>query len=139
MLGRHHFEYVWYGERWEAVGDALVAVAPAWAAAAYDRAADQYQAYDEAWRAHLPASRWDADGGAYLEPLARKQAALPVAEAAAPATWLEALCAGDTEAALTRFAAARGQADGLPTSALDAARALLAACAARLGRSLPDV
>lgn len=135
VLGQHHFDYLAYGERWEAVGDALRAAAPACAALAYDHAEAQYVAYDREWTAHLPASRFDADGGAWLAPLRVKQDALAAAGApGAPTSWVESLCAGTIEAALAAYERAPGEdGDGLDPAGRKAAHALLAAHAARLG------
>jgi hypothetical protein len=74
LLGNDHFQWVGFGERWEQVGDRLRDRGePQWAAIAYAHADRHYCAYAEAWREHLPASRFDNDGGAYLEPLRAKR------------------------------------------------------------------
>lgn len=56
-----------------------------------------YERYHEAWRANLPSSRWDSDGGAEMtELLALQKQTFPEGEAA-PA-WAHALAAGDIDA-----------------------------------------
>ena len=101
LLGNDHFQYVGFGERWEQLGDSLRDRGePEWAAIAYAHADRHYYAYAEAWREHLPSSRFDDDGGAYLAPLHAKREALPKAPpAGSPLTWLHALCLEQIEAA----------------------------------------
>jgi hypothetical protein len=130
LLGNDHFQYVGFGERWEQLGDSLRDRGePEWAAIAYAHADRHYCAYAEAWREHLPSSRFDDDGGAYLAPLHAKREALPKAPpAGSPLTWLHALCLEQIEAAAALFDASRGSA---PTER--AAHELLAALAGRQG------
>ena len=135
VLGSNHFEYLWFGERWEAVGDALRVAAPGFAALAYDHAQAHYEAYDREWSAHLPASRFDADGGAYLMPLRAKQEAVMAAGTHGPATtWVHALCRQRAEDAIARYDRAPGEdVDGMDEAGRLAAHALLAAHATRAG------
>ena len=81
---------------------------------------DYFNLYNRAWTTHLPASRWDSDGGEEIMEVQRMMASLAGSAPGGPLpSWIEALVAGDWQRAL----AALG--DAAPPPEFKAAAALL--------------
>jgi hypothetical protein len=57
----NHFQNADLAALWEEAGKTLAGGDEGAARAAFSQALTHYTAYNEAWRAHLPASRWDHD------------------------------------------------------------------------------
>jgi hypothetical protein len=69
---------------------------PTEARAACDWSLDHYNAYGEAWSAHLPASRWDSDGGwERCEVSDFKKTLSPEPSSSTAPEWIGLLIAGD--------------------------------------------
>ena len=87
--------------QWREAGRALAASHPAAARLACAWSIHYFERYHRDWTAHLPASRWDSDGGTEMmevQDLANSLAD-PSSEAPLP-PWIGALLAGDWQAAL---------------------------------------
>ena len=61
-LGADHWTDLGLGDRWREAGEALGPY-PEGARRAYAWSVYFYERYHRSWSAHLPASRWDSDGG----------------------------------------------------------------------------
>ena len=61
---------------------------------------DYFNLYNRAWTTHLPASRWDSDGGEEIMEVQRMMASLAGRAPGGPLPpWVEALLAGDWQRA----------------------------------------
>ena len=98
--GGHWAEYA-VAEAFAKGGYALASLSDEMAAVAYDWSLEFYTRYQRSWTAHLPASRWDSDGGSEMAAVEQRRAALtPVSKTLPP--WIRWLLAGN----LTRACAA---------------------------------
>jgi hypothetical protein len=79
---------------------------PRQAARACEWSVRYYERYREDWSAHLPASRWDSDGGAEMAEVRSFAAGLGAGDPdASPPLWVERLTDGDWVAALDALGA----------------------------------
>jgi hypothetical protein len=95
-----HSLYRDLGDKWRNAGEVLAESHPEAARRAYAWSVYYFERYYKAWTAHLPASRWDSDGGqdiAEIQNLTNSLAASP-SETPLPA-WVESLLAGDWQSA----------------------------------------
>ncbi len=95
-----HWRHCGLGAKWRDAGRELAAAFPEAARCAYQWSLDYFTLYNQAWTAHLPASRWDPDGGEDIEEVQSLMSCLGDnrPDAALPA-WVEALLAGDWQRA----------------------------------------
>jgi hypothetical protein len=91
------------GDEWRQAGQALAGY-PDGARRAYAWSLHFLERYNRSWTAHLPASRWDPDGGEeMLEVHALAQALETNAPEARLPIWVEAMLEGDWQRALSSF------------------------------------
>lgn len=108
------------GAKWRDAGKELAAAFPEAARCAYQWSVDYFTLYNQAWTAHLPASRWDPDGDDdILEVRGLMSSLAENPPGAALPAWVEALLAGDWQ----RASAALG--DSVPPPEFKAVAALL--------------
>jgi hypothetical protein len=97
--------YLDLGSQWRAAGDALTGSHPSSARRAYAWSLHYFELYNRAWTAHLPASRWDPDGGQEIGEIEDLTASLEDRTNDAPLPgWVESLLAGDWKGALSAAA-----------------------------------
>ena len=102
-----HWRHYGLASKWREAGKELAPVFPEGARRAYYWSVDYFNLYNRAWSAHLPASRWDSDGGEEITEVRRMMDALPADPTDTPLpVWVEALLAGDWQ----RASAALGEA-----------------------------
>jgi hypothetical protein len=100
--GADHWAYHGFGDKWRDAGESLAAAYPQAARQAYAWSVYYFELYNRAWTAHLPASRWDSDGG--LEIMRVQELGQSLAKNSpeqSPPRWVEAMLAGDWRAALS--------------------------------------
>jgi hypothetical protein len=91
-----HWRHYDLGSRWRETGKELAAIFPESARCAYRWSVDYFELYNRAWNAHMPASRWDSDGGEEIMEVQRMMKALDDSPPGPPPpAWIEALVAGD--------------------------------------------
>jgi hypothetical protein len=100
--GGDHWRYHELGNQWRDAGQALAGSYPDGARRAYAWSLHYFELYNQAWSAHLPASRWDSDGGEEMVEVQDLMQGLAASSAGArlPA-WVEALLAGEWRQALS--------------------------------------
>ena len=92
------------GDKWFEAAKLLAEKYPSESAVACEWSLHYFGKYAESWAAHLPASRWDSDGGLEMEEVSRfKKSLLSGASFTQPATWISSLIAGDWQQALSEF------------------------------------
>ena len=112
---RHHN----LGDLWLDAARSLAADRPAAARIACQWSRHYFELYNKAWNAHMPASRWDSDGGAEIMDVQTLQDSLPAAGPESPLQiWMSLLLEGDWIAALAAFGNATPGLDGKPLAAL---------------------
>lgn len=89
----HHMHYE-LGRLWSDAGRALAAINAGAARRAYEWSLEYFQLYHRAWTAHLPASRWDSDGGAEMEEVHHCMDTLGPTTGPVP-QWVEELLEGE--------------------------------------------
>jgi hypothetical protein len=98
---RHHL----LGNLWLEAARALASSNPADARRACEWSRNYFELYNRAWSAHLPASRWDSDGGAEMEDVQTLEDSLADGgPESPPPDWARLLLAGDWLGARAAFA-----------------------------------
>lgn len=97
----NHWRYRDLGDLWLAAARALGPHHPACARRACQWSRHYLELYNRAWTAHLPASRWDSDGGSEIAEVQDLENALPadIEETPSP-EWVARLLDGDWQGAL---------------------------------------
>jgi hypothetical protein len=96
-----HWRHYDLASRWREIGKELAAAFPEGARQAYRWSVDYFVLYNQAWNAHMPASRFDSDGGEEIMEVQHMMKALDDSPPGPPLpTWIEALLAGDWQRAL---------------------------------------
>jgi hypothetical protein len=96
-----HWQFYNLGGEWREAGQALAASYPEAARRAFSWSLYYYECYNRDWTAHLPASRWDTDGGQDMAEVQELIDSLPADERGTPApSWVEHLLDGNWRAAL---------------------------------------
>ena len=97
----NHWRYRDLGDLWLAAARALGPRHPADARRACQWSRHYLELYNRAWTAHLPASRWDSDGGSEIAEVQDLENALPadIEETPSP-EWVAMLLDGDWQGAL---------------------------------------
>ncbi len=99
--GSDHWSQYDLGVRWREAGTALAQLHPGAARSAYGWSLLFFNRYREAWRDHLPASRWDSDGASEIAEIRNLMEALAADSSEQPLpAWVEALFSGDWQRAL---------------------------------------
>jgi hypothetical protein len=101
-----HWQFYELAGKWRDAGDALAASHPTAARCAFAWSLFYFEEYNREWTAHLPASRWDSDGGIEMSEVQERCDSLAAADAgdSLPA-WIESLLAGDWRAAQVELGA----------------------------------
>ena len=103
FVGADHWTDLGLGDRWREAGEALGPY-PEGARRAYAWSVYFYERYHRSWSDHLPASRWDSDGGGEMMEVHELAQALVANPSEAPLPdWVEALLAGDWQRSLSSF------------------------------------
>lgn len=123
----NHWRCHTLGSQWRAAGEALAGSYPEGAQAAYEWSLHYFELYNKAWRANLPASRWDSDGGEEMQEVQGLLARVPAnsSKTALP-PWVAAVLAGEWQQALS----ALGDDNPLPPAFRPMTLLLAAACGA---------
>ena len=101
-----HWQSYSLGGDWREAGQALAASYPEAARRAFSWSLYYYECYNRDWTAHLPASRWDTDGGQDMMEVQELIDSLPGDDPGAPPpSWIEHLLDGDWRAALDTLGA----------------------------------
>jgi len=97
-----HWLYYDLGAKWRDAGKALAGSHPLGARRAYAWSMHYFERYNKDWTAHLPASRWDSDGGEDMMEVEDLTNSLAASQAGTPLpAWIESLLAGDWQSALS--------------------------------------
>lgn len=97
---RHHH----LGELWLEAAKALALNHPRDAHRACEWSRHYFELYNKAWSAHLPASRWDSDGGAEMMDVQNLESSLATGlPESPPPDWAPLLLEGDWQGALAAF------------------------------------
>ncbi|MBS1875502.1 MAG: hypothetical protein JSU00_19975 [Acidobacteria bacterium] len=99
FVGQGHFADRDLGAEWREVGEALAAAHPRAARRAFEWSLHFLELYNRAWTAHLPASRWDSDGGFEMDEITQLAESLGRGADADLPGWVEELLEGDWESA----------------------------------------
>jgi hypothetical protein len=92
------------GDKWFEAAKLLAEKYPSESALACEWSLHYFGKYAESWAAHLPASRWDSDGGLEMEGVSRLKKSLPTSPSPTPpALWILSLVAGDWRQSLATF------------------------------------
>jgi hypothetical protein len=103
-----HWQFYTLGGEWRQAGEALAASYPEAARRAFRWSVYYYECYNRDWTAHLPASRWDTDGGQDLMEVQELIDSLPGDAPGAPLPeWIEHLLDGNWRQALDALSADR--------------------------------
>ena len=95
-----HWEFYELAMKWRGAGEALARSYPDGARRAFAWSIYYFERYNREWTAHLPASRWDPDGGHEAMEVQELSDALAAGNVAVPLPgWAESLLAGDWHAA----------------------------------------
>ncbi len=93
-----HWQFYNLGKCWREAGQAMATLHPDAAQRAYAWSTSYFTLYNKAWTAHLPASRFDSDGGEELmEVRALAQSLTQSASGTPLPDWVDALLQGDWE------------------------------------------
>jgi hypothetical protein len=96
-----HWQFYTLGDEWREAGQALAASYPEAARRAFSWSVYYYECYNRDWTAHLPASRWDPDGGQDLMEVHQLIDSLPTDHSGTPPpAWVKHLLDGNWRAAL---------------------------------------
>jgi hypothetical protein len=96
-----HWQFYSLGGEWREAGQVLAASYPEAARRAFSWSLYYYECYNRDWTAHLPASRWDTDGGQDMMEVQELIDSLPTDDAGTPPpTWVAHLLDGNWRAAL---------------------------------------
>jgi hypothetical protein len=95
-----HWQFYELGRKWREAGEALSTRRAAGARRAFEWSLYYFERYNREWTAHLPASRWDTDGGQDMMEVQALSDSLVEggAEAVLP-EWVECLLGGEIRAA----------------------------------------
>jgi len=114
-----HWQFHSLGSHWREAGKALAALHPDAARRAYVWSTTYFTLYNKAWTAHLPASRFDSDGGEELmEVQALAQSLSQSASGADLPEWMEALLQGDWETSAAKLGSQPPAPDFQPLAAI---------------------
>jgi hypothetical protein len=101
-----HWQFYTLGGEWREAGKALAASYPKAARRAFAWSLHYYECYNRDWTAHLPASRWDTDGGQDMMEVQELIDSLPADDPGTPPpSWVEHLLDGNWRAALDTLGA----------------------------------
>jgi hypothetical protein len=118
-----HWQFHELGDKWRDAGDALAGSHADAARRAFAWSLYYFEQYNREWTAHLPASRWDSDGGIEMSEVQQRCDSLAAADDAdSLPTWIESLLAGDWRAAQVELGAAAPPEWGPLGALLDEAR-----------------
>jgi hypothetical protein len=101
-----HWQFYSLGGEWREAGEALAVSYPGAARRAFSWSLYYYECYNRDWTAHLPASRWDTDGGQDMMEVQELIDSLPGDDPGTPPpSWVEHLLDGNWRAALDTLGA----------------------------------
>ena len=92
--------------QWFEAAKTLAAKHPVESRAACEWSLEHFARYAQEWTAHLPASRWDSDGGAEMQEVSEFKNALSPHPASSAPDWVRLLLAGNRREAESRHDAA---------------------------------
>jgi hypothetical protein len=96
-----HWQFYSLGGQWREAGQVLAAPYPEAARRAFDWSLYYYECYNRDWTTHLPASRWDTDGGQDMMEVQQLIDSLSGDDPGTPPpTWVQHLLDGNWRAAL---------------------------------------
>ena len=130
FLSSGHWGFSSLAFQFREAGKALAARYPDAARLAFGWSIYYFEAYNREWTAHLPASRWESDGGLEMIEVEEMTSALAPDGGESPPDWVEQLLAGRPAAALKSLAGDR------PAPEFEVLGKLLDSCAAANQKSV---